>query len=240
MRRIIKANPQPSVSEQRRKREREEMSKHIMDVAREMFVRDGYEAVTLKKIAVAIEYSPGIIYQYFRDKQDLISAIILKDLEDFRQHFLKCRVLKDPRERLVEMMYRYASWGIEHPNHYRLMLMPPAAWADQENKLRKASHFPLEEETQVVFYTTIKEAINKGYFKEQFTNPSLVAATLWAGLHGVILLEFNMKEIDRAQIEGTDMKFEERLETLKEVFLEGFLKDRGNNVQKSTRRKVKK
>ncbi|MCC6144698.1 MAG: helix-turn-helix transcriptional regulator, partial [Candidatus Hydrogenedentes bacterium] len=55
---------QQTVSEIRREREREEMANRIMDVARQMFVRDGYEAVTLRKIALAIEYSPAAIYQY--------------------------------------------------------------------------------------------------------------------------------------------------------------------------------
>ena len=46
----------------RRAREREELRQKILDTARELFIAHGYEGVTLRKIAHAIEYAPGTIY----------------------------------------------------------------------------------------------------------------------------------------------------------------------------------
>ena len=80
----------PTPSELRRERERAELTERIMNVARDMFVNDGYEAVTLRKIAKAIEYSPAAIYQYFKDKQELILAIIRLDYQDLRVHLVEC------------------------------------------------------------------------------------------------------------------------------------------------------
>lgn len=215
---------QPSVSELRRERERAEMTDRIMDVARVMFVRDGYEAVTLRKIALAIEYSPGTIYQYFKDKQALVMAIIRKDSQDLREHLLKCLTRDDPIEQLIEMARLYATWGIAHPNHYRLMLVPPPAWAEQDRELHQQD-IPLEQEVLSVLNVLVREAMQRGLVKERYTEPALVAATLWAGIHGVVLLELTMSPEVRALLGGVDTQFEARFKTLREVFLDGFLNE---------------
>lgn len=214
-----------SVSEMRRERERAEMTERIMDVARAMFVKDGYEAVTLRKIALAIEYSPGAIYQYFKDKQSLIRTIILKDQQDLRSQIMESMLIEEPRERLIEMARRYAQWGVSHPNHYLLLLAPPSNWAREENDLRKDTPPQLERETIKILYESVKDAMRRGIFKDKFSDPSLIAATMWAGIHGVIMLEISMSEYDRALIGNKNISFEARFETLKEVFLEGFVKE---------------
>ena len=58
--------------QERRAREKKELRQEILDAAREMFVEDGYENVSMRKIAEKIEYSPTTIYLYFRDKADLL------------------------------------------------------------------------------------------------------------------------------------------------------------------------
>jgi AcrR family transcriptional regulator len=222
----LEESQSPTVSELRRERERAEMIDRIMDAAREMFVRDGYEAVTLRKIAQAIEYSPGAIYQYFKDKQALVMAIIRKDLLDIGEYQSECLTLENPIEQLVELARRYAAWSVAHPNHYRLMRIPPPAWVEYERELHEQAHTPLDPDRLPVVNSLVKEAIERGLFKEKYTDPGLVAATLWAGLNGVVLLEVTMPPEDRAMLGVTDTPFEPRLDTLIQVFLDGFLKDR--------------
>jgi AcrR family transcriptional regulator len=217
------AKDQPTVSELRRERERSEMVERIMDVAREMFVRDGYEAVTLRKIALAIEYSPGTIYQYFKDKQALVLAIMRKDSQDLRLHLLECLAMDNPIEQMLEMARRYAAWGIAHPNHYLLMLVPPPTWVEQDNDWEKQDT-PLEQEVLSVLNILVTQAIEQNLLKSKYSEASLVAATLWAGIHGAVLLEITMRPKERALLGGKDTSFEARFATLREVFLDGFLK----------------
>ena len=64
---------------ERREREKEEVRKKILDAARELFATEGYERVTMRKVAEAIEYSPTTIYHHFEDKDDLVRALCLAD-----------------------------------------------------------------------------------------------------------------------------------------------------------------
>ena len=215
----------PSVSEVRRERERKEMTERIMDVAREMLVRDGYEAVTLRGIAQAIEYSQASIYQYFEDKQSLVEAIILRDCEDLRSCLRECLRVGEPVYRLVEMARLYATWGITHPNHYRLLMMPPSGWAenDKEGERKRA---PLEREMLLMMHGAVRDAMEKGLVKEKYRNPAVVASTLWAGIHGLVLLEITMGQGDRALLGGADVSFDSCFETLAEVCMDGVLAER--------------
>jgi AcrR family transcriptional regulator len=218
-------NANPSVSKLRRDRERAELKERMMDVAREMFVRDGYEAVTLRSIALAIEYSPGFVYKLFKDKQTLVMEIIRKDSHELRSYLAECSAVGNPVKRIVEAARRYAAWGVAHPNHYRLMLVPPPAWVEQDRAFHEQEPIPLEQELLSFLQFLVKEAMRLGLLKEKYTEPALVAATLWAGLNGVVVLEITMTPRDRAAIGVTYASFEARLRALEEVFLDGFLKE---------------
>ncbi|OQB36014.1 MAG: putative HTH-type transcriptional regulator [Candidatus Hydrogenedentes bacterium ADurb.Bin179] len=231
----------PTVSELRRERERAEITGRIMDVARRMFVRDGYEAVTLRKIARAIEYSPAAIYQYFKSKEDLVKAISEKDQQELLADILACMQLTNPQERLVEMARAYAQWGVAHPNHYLLQLVPPFAWEKRKSTPQQQVPAPILQEALGALYETVKEGINLGRFNEKYKDPSLVAATLWAGIHGVIMLEITMGKDEWARIDNPEISFEDRFLTLKEVFSDGFLKEPSPAVKPKNRgRKAKK
>ena len=53
----------------------EAVARAILDAARELFVADGYQNVSIRKIAERIEYSPAAIYSYFPSKDDIFFAL---------------------------------------------------------------------------------------------------------------------------------------------------------------------
>src|SRR5712691_5405342 len=61
--------------QERRARQKESIREEILDAARTLFVKEGYESVSIRKIADKVEYAPGTIYLYFRDKADILDRI---------------------------------------------------------------------------------------------------------------------------------------------------------------------
>lgn len=214
----------PSPSKRRREREKQELADRILEVAREMFVRDGYEAVTLNRIADAIEYSPATIYQHFKDKRSLVMSIIRTDYEDVRCRLLKCMEISDPIARLTKMARVYAQWGVEHPNHYRLLNVPPPAWEESGRELREELNPPVDEDLVYMLRSFVDEALATGLVRDRYANPALVATTLWAGVHGVVMQEITMDQESRALVGVAEISFEIRVHMLISVFLDGFLK----------------
>ena len=60
---------------ERRARQKKFLRQEILDAASELFVRDGYENVSMRRIADKIEYSPTTIYIYFKDKAELLEQV---------------------------------------------------------------------------------------------------------------------------------------------------------------------
>ena len=60
---------------ERQERDREAVRRAILDAARELFVSEGYQNVSIRKIAERIEYSPAAIYGYFPSKDDIFFAL---------------------------------------------------------------------------------------------------------------------------------------------------------------------
>src|SRR5437868_7223920 len=95
---------------ERHERDREAVSRAILDAARELFVSEGYQNVSMRKIAERIEYSPAAIYSYFESKDDIFFALaeegfrLLGDPDDpVRQRKLEAL---PPLERLRESVWR--------------------------------------------------------------------------------------------------------------------------------------
>jgi AcrR family transcriptional regulator len=170
---------------ERREREKQELRQQILDTAREMFAAEGYEAVTMRKIAEAIEYSPTAIYLYFKDKEELIHELCQSDFRALAKEFQKIAQIPDPVERLKKTGRSYVEFGLAYPNHYRLMFMTPhpeptaAMTADKGNP---------EQDAYAFLRVIVRECMAAGRFRDEYADVDLIAQVLWAGVHGIVSL----------------------------------------------------
>jgi AcrR family transcriptional regulator len=108
---------------ERQEREREAVSRAILDAARDLFVAEGYQNVSIRKIADRIEYSPAAIYSYFPSKDDIFFALAE---EGFRRLDLKIRDLPpsdDPLEDMRQCWWAYYEFSREHREFFELMFV---------------------------------------------------------------------------------------------------------------------
>src|SRR4051794_38769779 len=122
-------------SNERREREREQVRTKILNAARELFVSEGYEAVTMRKIAQRIEYTPTAIYFHFKDKAALVRELCGVDFLILAKKLVGLEKIDDPLEKLERIGYAYVEFALEHPNHYRLMFMTPLPAVDRDEQV---------------------------------------------------------------------------------------------------------
>src|SRR6516165_2630672 len=108
---------------ERREREKSETRDKILDAARELFINEGYEAVSMRKLAEKIEYSPTDIYLHFADKEELFHELCHEDFPPLAEVFPSSAMPLDPVERLRFIGQTYVDFGTRYPNHYKLMFM---------------------------------------------------------------------------------------------------------------------
>lgn len=166
---------------ERREREREAVRKKILDAARDLFAREGYEHVTMRAIADAIEYSPTTIYNHFEDKEDLVEALCHEDFGRLFAALTDGGLPTDPIERIRQMGRAYAAFAQRYPNHYQFMFMTPKF---PEHKIDPSD--PGAQAFQLL-RDAVAEAVAKGRFHDG-TPPDTIAQVVWASLHGATAL----------------------------------------------------
>jgi AcrR family transcriptional regulator len=199
----------------RREREKQDLRRKILDVSRNLFAEHGYEAVTMRTIAEAIEYTPRTIYLHFKDKEDLIRELCQEDFLAFGTGLGQLAALKDPLERLRAIGQGYAAFAAEYPHHYKLMFMtPPPPKPDPGDGCGKGNP---EEDAYALLRSSALEAIEKGLIRKEYQDPDVVAQVLWSGLHGVVSLSITHKDDQWVQWVPVQM----RVAAMNDVLLRG-------------------
>lgn len=198
----------------RKEREKQEMKRLIIDAAMRMFVEDGYEKTSIRNIADKIEYSPGTIYLYYKDKDELLYAVqkeaFTKMLEAFEEHATS----RSPWKRLEQVAFTYVNFGIEHPDLYDLMFIirAPMNTAEEKGDWKNGDacfNFLME---------AINECMEKGLLR--YTDPRVAALSIWSMGHGLISLQircrFKVMQLSDEQVsQMINVSIKEFLRTIK-------------------------
>src|SRR5512140_1937030 len=161
---------------ERREREREEIRRKILDAARELFATEGYERVTMRRIAEAIEYSPTTIYLHFEDKDDLVRALCHADFGHLLEAMQQAPLPADPIEAIRQLGRAYVSFALHYPNQYRFMFMTPVG---KEDRVEDGNPGDLS-------FAHLLEAVRRAAAAGRLRpiEPVLAAQILWMSVHG--------------------------------------------------------
>jgi AcrR family transcriptional regulator len=204
---------------ERRKREKSETRDKILDAARELFVTEGYEGVSMRRVAEKIEYSPTAIYVYFADKNELFHELCRQDFARLQEVMQSTEMSADPIERLRQIGRSYIQFGVRFPNHYVFMFMTPHLPQEPDEEDREIMGNP-EEDAYAMLKWAVQEAINAGCFRQGVQDAELVSQTLWASVHGVISL--NIAKCKDPWVEWRPL--EDRAEMMLDIALRGLLR----------------
>jgi len=171
---------------ERREREKENLRQEILDAASELFAKEGYANVSMRKIADKIEYSPTTIYLYFKDKVDLLNQICEETFGHLIETVagIEAAGATEPIVCLEKGMRAYIDFGLKYPNHYEVTFITPLA-----DFLGKEVH-PYEGSTgQKAFEYIVRQvagSMEKGQMRKG--NVEAVSQAIWAAIHGVTSL----------------------------------------------------
>jgi len=182
----------------RRDQEKQELRQAILTAAGELFLEQGYERFSLRKVAERIGYSPTTIYLYFRDKDDLLFTVVEEGYVRFSQQLAAAAEGQvDPWERLIALGRAYVAFGLEHPVYYQLMFMQRVDFLMQkprgESQPRIASFQILRQ--------TVQQAIDDGILRPG--DAENYSDVLWALVHGMVSLAISMPMFDAARVQRT-------------------------------------
>lgn len=175
---------------ERQERDREAVRRSILDAARDLFVTEGYQNVSIRKIAERIEYSPAAIYGYFPSKDDIFFALaeegfrLLSDPDDLvhRERLQGA----EPLARVRAIFWHLYEFSRDHPQYFALMFVDRSV----PRISREYERFTFAREMKGRIIAHIQECIDAGSLPAS-VNPGVAVRLLTMGLLGVAVMRLS-------------------------------------------------
>jgi AcrR family transcriptional regulator len=175
---------------ERQERDREAVRRAILDAARELFVTEGFQHVSIRKIAERIEYSPAAIYGYFPSKDDIFFALAEEGL----------RLLGDPNtvhddpqfkdapplERVRVVFRRLYEFSREQPQYFALIFVDRSV----PRISREYERFAFAHERKQHIIETLQACVDAGELPKGL-NTAVAMRALMVGVVGVAVLQLS-------------------------------------------------
>ncbi|OQP67722.1 TetR/AcrR family transcriptional regulator [Niastella populi] len=169
---------------ERKEKQKLEIRKAILDASMKLFVEQGFENVSMRKIADLIEYSPTTVYLYFKDKNEILYNLHEMGFQKMAEYTTELWTIKNPLVRLHKMGEYYIRFGLENPAFYDLMFIlqaPMEALQGMENCEWKSGDQALGKLKETLQECVDKNLIVKG-------DVDAMAIAMWSLVHGMVSL----------------------------------------------------
>lgn len=114
-------------TKERQERERDRMRELILNTANDIIATDGFAGLSIRKIAGKIEYSPAIVYHYFKDKDDIVHQLLKSGYKKIIDAIsLSPSSATDPAQKLREMTRNYIEAALKMPDEFKAVQLNAA------------------------------------------------------------------------------------------------------------------
>src|SRR5882672_8595167 len=167
-------------SKERHERDRQRIQQAILDAARDLFIAEGYQHVSMRKIADRIEYSPAAIYSYFPGKDDIFFALAAEGFRILADGVLAAvRDVADPLERLRQGLLAFYQFSKSNPEYFALMFLDRSVPSLSQDFQR----FEFFQQTTARAEADVRAVVARGQFSSAL-DPAAALHVLWAGVLG--------------------------------------------------------
>lgn len=161
----------------RRQRERAERHQLIVDTARELAETQGWEAVTIRKLADRIEYSQPVLYSHFAGKRAIVTAVAEDGMTELAAALRHARTTATTdSDALTALARAYCEFATERPTVYDAMFT-------MSTDLRFGPDAPQALRDAFAELVSVLRPFAGDNDVETFTE------TGWSALHGLVTLE---------------------------------------------------
>jgi AcrR family transcriptional regulator len=173
---------------ERRERDKEALRKAMVEAARDIISELGLGGLSIRAIAERIEYSPGTIYLYFRDKDELLGEVIQAGFERMREYIeaelKEVGAEADPAQQHRALGRAYARFGLENTAYFRVMFELPgvAQVTGEHNECRAGG----PNESGSLLVETVQRAMDAGLYQIRTAEEGSLIA--WGLIHGLTSL----------------------------------------------------
>jgi AcrR family transcriptional regulator len=161
---------------ERKGRERADREHRIVAAARAIAEREGWDAVTIRRLADEIEYSQPVLYSHFENRDAIVGAVAVEGFQEFTIALREAaRGSTGPQSAVENVAMAYLGFAFRRPALYEAMFILPTNLRFAEARTRPELHAAFEALAAVVTPFCVEA--------------DAATETFWAALHGLVDLE---------------------------------------------------
>jgi AcrR family transcriptional regulator len=167
---------------ERKERERQEMKKAILETAIEMYLKEGFENLSIRAIANQMEYSVGTMYLYYKDKAALLNDLMEEGFKKLVRAYQRLKRVQDPLLNLKNISRKYLDFAFKNPEYYELMFImtkPPEMDRERERWQSALTSYK-------IFNEIVQECVKSRSIC--YKDAGLASLHIWSFLHGLASL----------------------------------------------------
>jgi AcrR family transcriptional regulator len=177
-----------------------DLKSRISLTAQELFLTEGVEGVSMRRIAERVGVTATAIYRHFPNKEAILEEIIGAGLTILSNYLVPALKAADPYERLKGLIDAYLRFAIEQPRYFDLAFLVPGPVTHLSQELERHTHATFKLAVEQVALCMQAGIFGKG-------DPIETAVYLWSTAHGLVMLHrmnrFGSSAEDFAQLYRT-------------------------------------
>lgn len=166
--------------------QQEDLKVSILEAAQKLFLDQGFEHTSMRKIAARVGISATTIYLYYRDKAEIMHALHQEGFKMLNEQFKTLHYVEDPFERLKSMGRCYIHFAIENRDYYEIMFSMEKPLEHLMNPAECELGWPEGESAFHNLLGTIDACQDQGHFENY--DPYDLAILIWSTVHGLCTL----------------------------------------------------
>ncbi len=164
---------------ERKERQKKEVRESILRAAWQLVIEEGWQSLSIRKIADAIEYSVPVVYDHFENKEAILFEFSKQGFKLLAEKLKSVKGIPDsPKKQLENMAYAYWDFAFTNKEHYMVMFGLGMPGCEQVQKMPELMDF-----TQTI-KTTIEQITAENGNNE--INSFLKLNSFWSMLHGLV------------------------------------------------------
>ncbi|HET6566893.1 MAG TPA: TetR/AcrR family transcriptional regulator [Rhodothermales bacterium] len=185
----------------KRQRGKEQRRNRIIGAAERVFFSKGIEPATMDEIAELADISKGLLYVYFKSKEDLYDAVCFRGLRMLRQSMRRAVAQHETgMQRIRAIGYTYVTFAQRYPDYFGTIVYQAA----QEVSADEDSYAAACELERDRIFSVVADAIRLGVEDHTIRDdldPMEAAVMLWGQMHGIIQVAVLKKIQERYQLD---------------------------------------
>ena len=199
---------------ERKERQRNEVRERILHAGWHLVNEDGWQNLSIRKIADAIEYSVPVIYDHFENKEAILSEFNKQGFRLLGEKLLEAKEQREkPSVQLEAIAFAYWQFAFENKAYYQLMYGLGMPSCESINTIPELNSFIS------VIHGVIVAIMTEGGATEDMEQTWMKVHSFWSMIHGLVSINLISSPIGHLGLTAEEMN-----NRILNDFIKGFIK----------------